>query len=98
MTKKEAPLDSCGFYHGLVYDYFNTGELSAIEGYKHGNRHGITKDYRRNGSLIYIANYINGKTNGLIKYYSNENLTTKCYFADHDIREGESILFDYNHF
>lgn len=95
MTKKETPLDSCGFYHGLVYEYFNSGPLSSTMEYKHGIRHGKTIDYRPNGSLIYTANFVEGKIHGVVKHFFNNNLFCRATFYNYNIEEGELICFDY---
>jgi FixJ family two-component response regulator len=56
--------------HGLVRDYYETGELMAESTYKEGKLYGVSKVYHRWGTLLFEGSFRNGLADGRCKWFT----------------------------
>ena len=56
--------------HGLVRDYYETGELMAESTYKEGKLYDVSKVYHRWGTLLFEGSFRNGLADGRSKWFT----------------------------
>lgn len=56
--------------HGLVREYYETGQLRAELSYRNGNLDGISKVYRKWGTILAEVSFDNGVADGVTRWFS----------------------------
>ena len=75
-------------YTGIVYTFYQNGQIKSSRDFKDGKYHGLTKSFFENGQQYTEINRKEGKRDGLSKqWYPNGQLRYEEYYND-GIRTG----------
>jgi membrane associated rhomboid family serine protease/antitoxin component YwqK of YwqJK toxin-antitoxin module len=74
--------DSVGRWHGIVRDYYATGDVQMKGGYKDGKRDGIFIYYSDHKTYLLAGRYVNDRRVGKWEtYHENGRLASEEYYA-----------------
>lgn len=80
--------------HGVIRDYYRTGESLAYINYKNDFPHGFKIQYYKSGQIAQISNYQHGVVEGShIEYYKNGKVGSSGQFAN-GYKSGEWRYYD----
>lgn len=78
---------------GVVFEYYENGDIKQMAYYKNGQKHGIDKKFYHGGQLLYQREFRDGQQQGKIRqYYPNGCLWLEMNFVN-DVPHGEARLF-----
>lgn len=74
--------------HGVVREYYETGELMAVLMYREGKLNGVSKIYRKWGVLLAEASFKNGLAHGRTKWFKNDGRPREVATYENGHRKG----------